>query len=52
MLLCLILSFDWKYEGYFDKACQHIDHVLEEGSLASVEALMLTVKTGLPHVPK
>ncbi|KAK5232936.1 hypothetical protein LTR47_006163 [Exophiala xenobiotica] len=41
MLLCLILSLEEKHEQYLIKACEHFEHVLEEGSLASVEALML-----------
>ncbi|KAH6988274.1 fungal-specific transcription factor domain-containing protein [Ilyonectria sp. MPI-CAGE-AT-0026] len=43
MLLCLILSFDDKYKDYFFRACKHVDYAMEEGSLASVEALMLIV---------
>ncbi|KIW50501.1 hypothetical protein PV05_09305 [Exophiala xenobiotica] len=41
MLLCLILSFDSKYEEFFSKACGHVEYVFEEGSIASVESLML-----------
>ena len=43
MILCLILVFDGNHEEYFSKACQHFDHTLEEGSLESVQALMLIV---------
>ena len=43
MLLCLILSLDEKHDQYFSRACKHFEHSLEEGSLASVEALMLLV---------
>lgn len=45
MLLCLILSFDDKYKDYFHRACEHVDYAMEEGSLASVEALMLIVSS-------
>ncbi|EXJ57727.1 uncharacterized protein A1O5_12517 [Cladophialophora psammophila CBS 110553] len=41
MLLCLILSFDSKYEEFFSKACGHVEYTFEEGSIASVESLML-----------
>ena len=52
MLLCLILSFDRRYKGYFDKVYYYVDYVLKEGSLASIEALILTIKDGLYRVSK
>ena len=51
MLLCLILSFDERYEQYFSKASEHVEHVLEEGTLASVEALMLIGSDLVPSLP-
>ena len=52
MILCLILSLDEKHEQYFSRACDHFRYALEEGSLASVEALMLLVGQNLPSEPE
>ena len=49
MLLNLIVAFnDEMYEQYFSKACEHLEYVLEEGTVASVEALMLLVSDLVP----
>ena len=53
MLLNLIVSFNGeRYEQYFSKACEHLEYVLEEGTVASVEALMLLVSDLVPSRPE
>ncbi|KAK4943651.1 hypothetical protein LTR10_016748 [Elasticomyces elasticus] len=51
MLLYLIMSLNPQYEEHFPKACGHVDATLEEGSLASVEALMLLMFNLTPNTP-